>query len=57
MAAICVATADRACASWEAEEIRALRPGFAVRDWLDTYPMIDAAQKAMLVRALDTLEF
>ncbi len=57
MAAICVATGDRACATWEAEEIRALQPGFSVRDWLDTYPMIDVTQKAMLVRALGTLGF
>jgi DNA-binding winged helix-turn-helix (wHTH) protein/TolB-like protein/cytochrome c-type biogenesis protein CcmH/NrfG len=57
MAAICVSTGDRACSTWEAEEIRALQPGFSVRDWLDTYPMSDDAQKAMLMRALGTLGF
>ena len=57
MAALCARRATKRAAAWEAEEIRALRPGFSVRDWLDTYPMTDAAQKAMLVRALRDLGF
>lgn len=57
LAAICVAAGDRACANWEAEEIRALRPGFAARAWLDTYPMTDAAQAAKLVQELGNLAF
>ncbi|HEY7945719.1 MAG TPA: winged helix-turn-helix domain-containing protein [Casimicrobiaceae bacterium] len=57
MAAVCASTGDRSCSTWEAEEIRTLRPGFSVRDWLDTYPMTDAAQKATLARALGGLAF
>jgi len=57
MAALHVATGDKAAAVWQAEEIRALQPGFSSRSWLETYPMTDAAQKAKLVRALGELAF
>jgi hypothetical protein len=48
---------DKAAAAWEAEEIRALQPGFSSRGWLETYPMTDVAQKAKLVKALRELGF
>ena len=57
MAALHVMAGDKAAAAWEAEEIRALRPGFSSRAWLETYPMTDAAQKAKLVKALGELGF
>lgn len=57
MAALHVAAGDRAAAAWEAEEIRALQPGFTIRRWLETYPMTDAAQKTKLVKALGELGF
>jgi hypothetical protein len=49
---VLVSAGDKAAAAWKADEIRTLQPGFSSRTWLATYPMTDAAQKAMLVRAL-----
>jgi DNA-binding winged helix-turn-helix (wHTH) protein/TolB-like protein/Tfp pilus assembly protein PilF len=57
MALLQVTAGDKAAAAWEAEEIRALQPGFSSRAWLETYPMTDAAQKAKLVKALGELGF
>jgi len=57
MAALHVTAGDKAAAAWEAEEIRALQPGFSSRGWLETDPMTDAAQKAKLVKALGELAF
>ncbi len=57
LAALHVTVGDNDAAAWEAEEIRSLRPAFSTRDWLRTYPMTDAAQKAKLVRALGELGF
>jgi DNA-binding winged helix-turn-helix (wHTH) protein/TolB-like protein/Tfp pilus assembly protein PilF len=57
MAALHVTAGDKAAAAWEAEEIRALQPGFSSRGWLETYPMTDVAQKKMLVQALGSLGF
>jgi len=48
---------DKAAAAWEAEEIRALQPGFSSRTWLETYPLTDVTQKKMLVQALGKLGF
>ncbi len=48
LAAALVAAADPAGARWEADEIRALMPGFSVRDWLAGYPMTDAKQRERL---------
>ena len=42
MAAVYAAAGNKTAASWEAEEIRALEPGFTVRRWLDTNPTADA---------------
>ncbi len=57
MAAVHVMADDKAAAAWEAEEIRALQPGFSTRSWLETYPMTDVAQKAKLVQVLGKLGF
>ena len=57
MAALHMAAGDRDAASWEAEEIRVLAPGFRVRQWLDTYPMTDGAAKTRLMQALQPLGF
>lgn len=56
MAATLVAAGDLPAAQWEAEEIRALQPGFAVRQWLQTYPMTDAGQKQQLISMLAKVE-
>lgn len=57
MAALYVLAGDKAPAAWEAEEIRALQPGFSSRGWLETYPMTDVAQRTKLVEALGALAF
>ena len=57
MAALCVTAGDKAAAAWQAEEIRALQPGFSGRVWLETYPMTDVAQRAKLLEALAQLAF
>ncbi|MEP7063349.1 MAG: winged helix-turn-helix domain-containing protein [Betaproteobacteria bacterium] len=57
MAALHVAAGDKSAAAWEAEEIRALQPDFSAREWLETYPMTDTAQKQKLVQALGALSF
>jgi len=57
LAALHVLAGDKAPATWEADEIRALRPGFSSRAWLETYPMADVAQRAKLIQALGKLEF
>lgn len=57
MAVLHVMAGDKAAAAWKAEEIRALRPDFSSRGWLETYPMTDATQKKKLVQALGELGF
>ena len=57
LAALHLRAGDKAAAAWEAEEIRALQPGFSSRTWLETYPLTDVTQKQMLVRALGELGF
>jgi Tfp pilus assembly protein PilF len=57
MAAMHIAAGDKASARWEAEEIRALQPGFSGRSWLETYPMTDVTQKTKLINALGALGF
>ena len=57
LAALHVRAGDKAAAAWEAEEIRALQPGFSSRTWLETYPLTDVTQKKMLVQALGELGF
>jgi tetratricopeptide (TPR) repeat protein len=55
LAALYVATHDDKEAAWKAEEIRALQPGFKVRDWLRTYPLSEPAYVATLERSLERL--
>lgn len=55
MAALHVLAGDKAAAAWQAEEIRALQPGFSSSAWLAAEPMTDAAQKAKLAQALGQL--
>ena len=57
LAALHLRAGDKAAAAWEAEEIRALQPGFSSRTWLETYPLTDVTQKNMLVQALGKLGF
>jgi DNA-binding winged helix-turn-helix (wHTH) protein/TolB-like protein/Tfp pilus assembly protein PilF len=57
MAALHVTAGDQAAAAWEAEEIRALQPGFSGRGWLETDPMIDVTQRKRLVEALGAVGF
>ena len=57
LAALHVRAGDNAAAAWQAEEIRALQPGFSSRTWLETYPLTDVTQKKMLVQALGKLGF
>ena len=57
LAALHLRAGDKAAAAWEAEEIRALQPGFSSRTWLETYPLTDVTQKKMLVQALGKLGF
>jgi TolB-like protein/DNA-binding winged helix-turn-helix (wHTH) protein/Tfp pilus assembly protein PilF len=51
-AALHAAAGNKTSAAWEAEEIRALQPGFSGRRWVESYPMTDSAQKRKLVQAL-----
>ncbi|MGZ8264965.1 MAG: hypothetical protein ACXW2I_12210 [Burkholderiales bacterium] len=44
-----------AAAAWEAEEIRALQPGFSSRVWLATHPLTDQHVHAKLVKSLEAL--
>lgn len=57
LAAVQLAAGDKAAAAWEAEEIRALQPGFTVRRWLETNPTADARLRQGLERALGELGF
>ena len=52
LAAALAAAGDDARARWESDEIRALRPGFSVRAWLATYPMVDDRQEQRLASLL-----
>jgi len=51
-AALHAAAGNKTSAAWEAEEIRALQPGFSGRRWVESYPMTDSAQKRKLMQAL-----
>jgi adenylate cyclase len=42
-------------ASWQAEEIRGLRPSFSARTWLATHPITDARQRERLISLLQSL--
>jgi len=49
LAAALVAEGELASAEWEAEEIRSLAPGFATRNWLESYPMTSTPQRERLL--------
>jgi DNA-binding winged helix-turn-helix (wHTH) protein/TolB-like protein/Tfp pilus assembly protein PilF len=48
LAAALVAHGERGEAQWEAEQIRALEPGFSVPRWLDTYPLASEPHREKL---------
>jgi TolB-like protein/Tfp pilus assembly protein PilF len=52
LAATLARAGDQSGAEWEAEEVRAIEPGFAGRDWLATYPMTDTQQQGLLATLL-----
>ena len=52
MAASLVSGGDKSEAAWEAEEIRALQPGFTHQAWLSTHPLTDNKVRAKLTQAL-----
>ena len=57
LAALHALAGDTAAADWEAEEIRTLKPDFSASGWLETYPMTDPQQKALLLQTLGRLKF
>jgi DNA-binding winged helix-turn-helix (wHTH) protein/TolB-like protein/Tfp pilus assembly protein PilF len=52
LAAALVAAGDQRAAEWEAEEIRTQEPGFSTRNWLETYPLTGARERARLLELL-----
>jgi len=52
LAAALQAAGDAPGARWEREEVRALFPGFAIDEWLRTYPMTDEVQARRLAGLL-----
>jgi DNA-binding winged helix-turn-helix (wHTH) protein/TolB-like protein/cytochrome c-type biogenesis protein CcmH/NrfG len=56
LAAALVAGNDVAGARWEADEVRALRPSFSARAWLETYPMTSRPQRERLLALLDRVQ-
>ena len=57
MAATQLRAGNKSNAAWEAEEIRALQPGFSSRAWLATHPLTDAKTQTKLATALASLGF
>jgi DNA-binding winged helix-turn-helix (wHTH) protein/TolB-like protein/Tfp pilus assembly protein PilF len=55
MAASQILSGNKAEAAWQAEEIRALQPGFSSRAWLATHPLTDVKIQAKLATALAQL--
>jgi DNA-binding winged helix-turn-helix (wHTH) protein/TolB-like protein/Tfp pilus assembly protein PilF len=52
LAAAKAASGDRAAAEWEAQEIRTLSTGFAMRAWLDNYPLASAPHRKKLAELM-----
>ena len=52
LAAALVAAEDRPDAEWEAEQIRALNPGFSVSGWLESYPLTSVPEREELGQLL-----
>lgn len=57
LAAAAARTRDTDTAEWQAAEINTLHPGFRLSAWLETYPMVDVAQRRQLHMALEPLGF
>ena len=57
MAASQILVRQQSEAAWEAEEIRALQPGFSSRTWLATHPLTDVKTQSKLATALAELGF
>jgi DNA-binding winged helix-turn-helix (wHTH) protein/TolB-like protein/Flp pilus assembly protein TadD len=57
MAAALASTGRLEDAAWHAEEIRALRPGFTARGWLETQSIADRGQRERLRSELERLGF
>lgn len=57
MAAALVSAGDIDAAKWEAEEIRALRPAFAARSWIEMRRMTDAREREDLQSLLARIGF
>lgn len=55
LAATHLAAGDRAAASWQAEELRSLKPDFTVQRWFETNPTAEGEFKARLVKSLGDL--
>lgn len=52
LAAALAARGERADAEWEAEQIRAIQPGFTAREWLETYPLTSPRHRDRLLELL-----
>lgn len=52
LAAAFAAAGDGDAARWEAEEVRALEPGFSTQRWMETNPMADREQRQRIVSLL-----
>ncbi|HXZ91844.1 MAG TPA: winged helix-turn-helix domain-containing protein [Burkholderiales bacterium] len=52
LTAALVASGDRSGAEWQADQIRVREEGFAVRNWLKTYPLASAPQRKRLLQLL-----
>ena len=52
LAAALAARGERAEAEWEADQIRAIEPGFTARDWLQTYPLTSPRHRERLLQLL-----
>ena len=52
LAAALAAAGDRSDAEWKAEQIRIVEPGFALRGWLESYPLTSAPERERLQRLL-----
>lgn len=52
LAAALAAAGNRTDAEWEAEQIRTVEPGFALRAWLESYPLTSGREREALQRLL-----
>lgn len=53
LAAAFAAAGDIGAAEWEADEIRALQPGFSMHRWLAAYPLTDPGERARLLSLVE----